>query len=84
MSSVNDDPTLTFEQWMSYGIDQGWCGPPVCCTHDGLPMSPTERDEFDEGLDPCVHIIRMYESIDEKYAIEDSHSPSQWRNHYTN
>jgi len=73
----------SFEEWMAYGIGQGWCGPPVCYVHDGLPTAPEEDDEFDEGGDPCIHVIRMYESDEQKKSIEDAHSPSQWRNHYT-
>jgi hypothetical protein len=74
---------LAFDEWISYGIEKGWCGPPVCYTHDGLPMSEQEYAEFDEGQDPCSHIVRMYEDIDMKKSIEENHSPSQWRNSYT-
>jgi hypothetical protein len=74
---------LTFDEWISYGIEKGWCGPPVCFTHDGLPMSDQEYAEFDEGQDPCSHIVRMYEDIDMKKNIEENHSPSKWRNSYT-
>ncbi len=75
---------MTFDEWIAYGIEKGWCGPPVCYTHDGLPMSEQEYAEFDEGQDPCTHIVRMYEDIDMKKSIEDNHSPSQWRNSYKN
>jgi len=75
---------LTFDEWMAYGLEKGWCGPPVCYTHDGLPMSENEMQEFDDGTDPCMHIVRMYEDIDMKDQIEDNHSPSKWRNSYTN
>jgi len=74
---------MTFDEWITYGIEKGWCGPPVCYTHDGLPMSEQEYAEFDEGQDPCTHVVRMYEDIDMKKEIEDNHSPSQWRNSYT-
>ena len=75
---------LTFDEWMAYGIEKGWCGPPVCYTHDGLPMSEHEMHGFDDGEDPCMHVVRMYEDIGMKDEIEDNHSPSQWRNSYTN
>ena len=75
---------LTFDEWMAYGIEKGWCGPPVCYTHDGLPMSEHEMQGFDDGEDPCMHVVRMYEDIGMKDEIEDNHSPSQWRNSYTN
>ena len=74
---------LTFNAWIALGIEKGWCGPPVCYTHDGLPMSGQEDEGFAEGQDPCMHIVRMYEDIEMKSSIEDNHSPSKWRNSYT-
>jgi hypothetical protein len=71
---------LDFDDWMSYGIKKGWCGPPVCYTHDGLPLSEEEYDLEDE----CLHVVRMYEDGEMKKAIEENHSPSQWRNIYIN
>lgn len=75
-------PDISFDQWMAYGIAKGWCGPPVCYTHDGLPMALAEEEDFEEG-DPCIHIVRMYESNEHRAAVEEAHSPSQWRNHYS-
>ena len=75
---------LDYDEWMTYGIKKGWCGPPVCYTHDGLPMSEQEDVEFGEGQDPCIYIVRMYEDIDMKKEIESNHSPTQWRNSYIN
>jgi hypothetical protein len=68
-----------FEQWLKFGIDKGWCGPSVCYTHDGLPSSEPEDSEFEDGGDPCMHIIRLYEDFMHKKAIEANHSPSTWR-----
>lgn len=74
---------LTFDEWMAFGITKGWCGPPVCYTHDGLPMAEQEDMEFAEGQDPCLHIVRLYEDNEMKNKIEENHSPSNWRNSYT-
>lgn len=73
---------MEFSEWMKIGIEKGWCGPPVCYTHDGLPMSTSEEEEFIEG-DPCIHIIRMYESKEIADAVVENHSPSIWRDNYT-
>lgn len=70
---------LDFDEWMSFGIEKGWCGPPVCNTHDGLPLSETEYDLEDE----CIHIIRLYDDKEMKDAVEENHSPSYWRDTYT-
>ena len=69
---------MTFDEWLQAGINNGWCGPVVCYTHDGLPTSESEDLEFEEG-DPCIHIIRMYEDDNNKRAVQENHSPSIWR-----
>jgi hypothetical protein len=73
---------MDFEEWMRYGIEAGFCGPPVCETHDGTPTSEEEDHEFDDGSDPCIHVVRLYEDEKKKAAVEKSHGPSTWRNHY--
>lgn len=81
---MSEATKLSFDEWMAIGIESGWCGPPVCYTHDFIPMSEDEFQEFyTDGNDICLHIVRMYESHEHKVEIEKAHSPSQWRNHYT-
>lgn len=70
---------MDFEAWLQFGIDNGWAGPPVCETHDGLPMSDGESTAFENGEDPCIHIIRLYEDGETKASVEADHSPSVWR-----
>ena len=73
---LNDD--IDFNQWIAFGMEKGWCGPPVCETHDGFPMSEQEVLEFEEH-DPCIHMVRLYEDENHKAAVEEAHSPSVWR-----
>lgn len=70
---------MDFEEWLKFGFDNGWIGPPVCYTHDGIPMTSQEQDEFDIGYDPCLHMLRLYEDHKAKCDVETNHSPSQWR-----
>lgn len=70
---------MDYNEWIQIGIKNNWCGPAVCYTHDGLPTSVQEEEEWEEG-DPCIHIIRLYESVDVKKEVEENHSPSTWRN----
>lgn len=70
---------MNYDEWVQIGIKNNWCGPAVCYTHDGLPTSVQEEDEWEEG-DPCIHIIRLYETPDVKREVEENHSPSIWRN----
>ena len=71
---------MDFYEWIQIGIDNGWCGAPVCETHDGFPMSDEEWMIADlDGEPPCMHMIRLYDDEDHKKAVEMTHSPSQWR-----
>ena len=63
------------DQWMKWGYDQGWCSPPVCAEHDGVPMS---EDEYEIG-EVCCHVIRMYEDAATKAAVEADCGPAVWR-----
>jgi hypothetical protein len=67
-----------FEQWLETGYRNGWVGPPVCETHDGLPLTEYEETEF-ESTDPCINIIRLYDSTEHKLDVEKNHSASVWR-----
>ena len=66
---------LDFDAWVRLGYERGWVSPPVCETHDGLPLSEAEA----EDMEPCIHIMRLYESAEHKAAVESEHSPSVWR-----
>ncbi len=69
---------MNFDHWLKYGIEQGFCGPPVCSTHDGIPISQEEDAEWDFS-DPCIHVIRPYKDEDHKESVEGNHLPSVWR-----
>lgn len=70
---------MSFTEWVEEGYIRGWIGPPVCQTHDGIPLTTEEDKEFNDGGDPCVHVIRLYEDNGTKLSVEDNHSPSVWR-----
>lgn len=75
---------ISFDDWIAVGIKKGWCGPPVCYVHDGLPTTQSDDEAWDNGDDPCIHVIRLYEDEEQKLAVELNHSPSVWRNVFTN
>jgi hypothetical protein len=70
---------FNFETWVREGFKRGWCGPPVCAIHDGLPSTEYEDEATDEGYDPCLHVLRLYESVSDKKLVELNHAPSRWR-----
>ena len=73
---------IEFNDWMRIGLEKGWCGPPVCYTHDALPTSRGEDDAWSEGEDPCMHIIRLYENEEHMDQVKENHSPSVWRDRF--
>jgi hypothetical protein len=50
---------MTLEQWIEYGVQRGFCTEQYCDTHAGTPLSDTENELFDEGSDPCIHVVRL-------------------------
>lgn len=46
--------------WIEKGIQRGWASDVVCVTHNGLPGTPEEEKDWDEGYDPCVPGIRIW------------------------
>lgn len=70
---------MTPEEWLEYGISHGYCGPPVCVCHDGIPMTSEEDNEWEENGEVCVHMIRPYAETSERLAVEHNHAPSVWR-----
>jgi len=50
---------LDFDQWLQYGIDNGYCSEQFCNTHDVSPVHSSELDAWDNGSDPCAHVVRL-------------------------
>ena len=70
---------MNFNQWLKYGLKHDWCSPPVCEIHEGTPLSESESNEFENGSDPCIHVIRLYNDIEMKNAVEANSCFSNWQ-----
>lgn len=57
---MSEEEIPEFWSWLQVGIDQGWCSSVICSTHEGLPMTEEEMEEWDDGYDPCIFGIRMW------------------------
>lgn len=53
---------MDFDEWLAFGIDHKWCHYPVCQTHDGIPLTVDEEFEMEEGHDPCIHVVRLFDT----------------------
>jgi hypothetical protein len=49
-----------FYEWFNVGIDHGWISEPVCATHEGLPSTASEAQEWEDGFDPCQAAVRVW------------------------
>lgn len=75
------DPIADFDyaKWYEIGLRNSWISPFVCYTHDGLPTTSTEDEQWTEGEDPCVFIARSYDSIATRKAVEANCTFAEWR-----
>lgn len=66
MNHMNINDISSEEQefgiWLTNGIERGWISDPYCHTHDGgyQYMSEEEIEEFENGGDPCEHVVRIF------------------------
>jgi hypothetical protein len=70
---------LSFDQWLEIGYRNNFCSPPVCYTHDGVPMTATEMEQLDNGDEPCMHLLRLYEDTATRKGVEAFHTPTVLR-----
>lgn len=61
---------MEYQEWYELGRQQGFISPAVCSTHDGIPMSDEEIALFDDGDDPCIHVLRLYEDKEKAAQVE--------------
>lgn len=70
---------MDYDEWLAYGRAQSWCGPAVCSTHDGVPTTAAEDEEWEDGGDPCTHIIRMYEGPEVAAEVNENYPAYAYR-----
>lgn len=49
-----------FWMWLNFGMNRKWISAPTCSTHEWLDMTTEEWEEFDEGGDPCITVVRIW------------------------
>jgi len=57
---MSEETKEDFKTWLQVGMDNGWCTPPTCATHDGIPPTVEGRDMWARGEDPCEHVLRLW------------------------
>ena len=56
---TQEDRIDKLRKWLRVGIENNFCTDIVCMMHDGVPMSEAEDEAMEEGLDPCVFVVRI-------------------------
>jgi len=65
--------------WLRHGLSMGWISPPTCFNHDGVGLTELEELEHENGGDPCIWLIRVYEDEAMRLELEETFSPYSWR-----
>lgn len=55
---------MEFYDWLDIGLKNKWISKPVCFTHDGIPSTDAEDAEWENGYDPCMHGLRLWDDDD--------------------
>lgn len=50
---------MSFNEWLQYGMDKGYCSEQFCSTHDILPLHESEEKAWEIGGDPCMNVVRL-------------------------
>lgn len=59
---MNKEEFQNVYDWVEYGVKQGWVGSPRCMHHDGMDLTEEEDAEMEEGHDPCIVLMRFWQS----------------------
>lgn len=51
---------MTWHEWLEVGVNNGWVSPVQCATHEGVPTTDDEDEQYDEGDDPCLPVLRVW------------------------
>ena len=72
-------PEMSISEWLEYGKRRSWISAVVCYLHDGPPLTTDEETQLETGDEPCINIIRVYDSAEQKAEAEQDYAPNHWR-----
>lgn len=52
---------IDFFEWRDLGIANKWISEPFCDTHDTGYMTDEEEQAWENGEDPCMVVVRVWE-----------------------
>jgi hypothetical protein len=61
---------MDFQEWLEIGRSNLFVSPIICSTHDGIPGSDEETQMWEDGDDPCIHVMRVYPDKETAALIE--------------
>lgn len=72
---------MTFDEWYETGRANGWCSPARCTMHEAMFITAEEEYEIDEGGDPCIVMMRLYDDDEQRLAVEAHDSAAVYEHH---
>lgn len=73
--TYNSEVFNQFDMWLTFGMQQGWIGPPLCHRHGPEPLT----DEEEENGEICVSYLRLYPNSHIRRHVEARNENSDWR-----
>ena len=58
---IREEDIENFLLWLEEGHKRGWVSDVVCSIHDGTPTTDQEAEMLDDGEDPCIRVIRVWD-----------------------
>jgi hypothetical protein len=46
-------------EWLTIGIERGWCSNIHCDTCNGAPLRESEWESAEQGEAPCCYVVRL-------------------------
>lgn len=56
---------MDIHEWLEYGRAHDFCTELVCETHEGLPMTNAEAEEYLDTFDICFFAVRVWTDLDD-------------------
>jgi hypothetical protein len=70
---TREDKQQRMQDWIRYGIDNGFCTEVVCQSHDGVPLTPEEEKLVEVGEDICIFLVRINNELISDYPFKEQY-----------
>lgn len=75
----NNERTKRLRAWIADGLRQGFCTPPGCYWHDGVPLTADDELVLNGDDEICVYVMRVCFRENEQTEVEANDTGSRER-----